>query len=239
MKVGLLECDHVREELTYIAGDYREMFPALFLQVAPDWDFRFYDVCNNQFPASVDECDVYICTGSRFSVYDDEEWILKLKNFVRKIAESQQIYIGVCFGHQMLGEALGGVVRKSDAGWCVGVHEFEVTESQRWMSPFQNTFSLLMMCQDQVIDLPPGSRVIARSKDCPNAMILVNERILGIQAHPEFPKVYDKALMELRIDRMGKEKVASGIASLDRPTDELLFAQWIKNYVDALISSSH
>ena len=236
MKVGLLECDHVREELIDIAGDYREMFPALFLQVAPDWEFKFYDVCNNQFPKSVDECEVYICTGSKFSVYDNEDWILKLKDFVRAVAASKQVYIGICFGHQMLGEALGGSVRKADAGWCVGVHEFVILEKLSWMNPFKPSFNLLMMCQDQVIDLPPDSRILAKSADCPNAMILIGERILGIQAHPEFPKSYDKALMELRIDRMGKEKVESGIASLEIPTDELLFAGWIKNFVNGVRS---
>ena len=65
MKIGLLECDHVRDELLHIAGDYRQMFPALFSAVAPDWTFEFFDVCKGHFPESVDACDVYICTGSK------------------------------------------------------------------------------------------------------------------------------------------------------------------------------
>src|SRR5215217_7450772 len=112
MKVGLLECDHVREELLHIAGDYRQMFPALFSQVAPDWEFRFYGVCNGHFPESAGECDLYICTGSKFSVYDEEDWILRLKDFVKEIYESGKKYAGICFGHQMLAEALGGKVEK-------------------------------------------------------------------------------------------------------------------------------
>ncbi|CAG4990807.1 hypothetical protein DYBT9275_00617 [Dyadobacter sp. CECT 9275] len=234
MKIGLLECDHVREEFLDIAGDYRQMFPALFLQVAPHWQFRFYDVCNGDFPASVNDCDVYICTGSRFSVYDDEPWIQELKQLVRQISLAGKIYIGICFGHQMLGEALGGKVNKSEKGWCVGVHTFEVLKMESWMLPFRNSFNLLMMCQDQVLTLPENSQLLAQSQDCPHAMFRVGERMLGIQAHPEFPKDYDKALMELRVERIGQTKVNLGVASLELPTHELTFANWIKNFVASL-----
>lgn len=231
MKVGLLECDHVREELNYIAGDYRQMFPALFLQVAPAWEFEFFDVCNGHFPDSVADCDVYVCTGSKSSVYDDEPWIGQLKEFVREIYSSKAIFIGVCFGHQILGEAMGGKVRKSDVGWCVGVHTFEVIKTEVWMNPHLATFNLLMMCQDQVMQLPPESTLLARTTDCPNAMFMVGANMLGIQAHPEFPKVYDQALMELRVDRIGVEKVELGIASLQLPLHELDIAGWIRNFI--------
>lgn len=232
MKVGLLECDHVREEFLSIAGDYREMFPALFSSIAPEWQFKFFDVCNGHFPASADECDVYICTGSKSSVYDNDEWILKLKKFVREIHKAGKKYIGVCFGHQILGEALGGEVRKSDIGWCVGVHSFEVLHFQNWMKPPISSFNLLMMCQDQVLKLPPESILLAQTPDCPYAMFQVGDNMLGIQAHPEFSKAYDRALMELRVERIGARKVEMGIMSLELPTSEKLFAQWIVNFAE-------
>jgi len=232
MKIGLLECDHVRDELRHIAGDYRQMFPALFSQVAPDWEFLFYDVCNGQFPESVAECDVYICTGSKSSVYDEEEWISTLKYFVRNVYYSNQIFVGVCFGHQLLAEALGGKVQKASVGWCVGVHSFETLKTENWMNPELSVFNLLMMCQDQVLQLPPDNTLLAKTSDCPNAMFRVGQKMLGIQAHPEFPKTYDQALMELRVERIGAAKVKSGIASLKIPTHELIVAEWIWKFVD-------
>lgn len=230
VKVGLLECDHVREELRHIAGDYQDMFPALFSNVAPEWEFHFYDVCNGHFPVSVEECDIYICTGSKSSVYDQEDWITRLKNFMVEIYQSQKTFIGVCFGHQMLGEALGGKVEKSPVGWCVGVHRFQLTARESWMQPFTDAFNLLMMCQDQVVQLPPDATLLAETPDCPHAMFRVGERMLGIQAHPEFSKKYDQALMELRVERIGEKKVELGIASLELPTQEIMFAHWIKNF---------
>jgi GMP synthase-like glutamine amidotransferase len=234
MKVGLLECDHVRDELRYIAGDYREMFPALFSQVAPEWEFEFYDVCNGNFPVSVDECDVYVCTGSKNSVYDHEDWINRLRQFVVEIYKSSKVYIGICFGHQMLGQALGGRVEKAQVGWCVGVHRFKVLSPENWMRPFANAFNLLMMCQDQVVEMPPWGVLLAETPDCPFGMFRVGSRMLGIQAHPEFPKVYDQALMELRVERIGASKVELGIASLELPTQEIMFAHWIKNFAEVM-----
>ncbi|AEI48827.1 glutamine amidotransferase-related protein [Runella slithyformis] len=236
MKVGLLECDHVREEFRPIAGDYRDMFPALFMPLAPDWEFVFYDVANGHFPASVEECEVYLCTGSKSSVYDDEPWIHALKAFVQQIYAQQKIFLGVCFGHQMLAEALGGKVQKSAVGWCVGIHEFTLEKPMpAWANPSQERINLLMMCQDQVHQLPPDSTVLASADDCPVAMFRVGERMLGVQAHPEFPVLYEEALMRSRVERIGVEKTAKGLESLSLPLHGTLMAQWMAAFVKSVL----
>ena len=87
------------------------------------------------------------------------------------------------------------------------------------------------MCQDQVMKLPPKAIVLAGSKDCPNAMLQIGDRMMSIQAHPEFTKKYDKILMKTRVVRIGKEKVAKGIASLSEEMDIPLFREWVDNFI--------
>ena len=186
MQIGLLECDHVLPQFRHIGGDYRDMFPARL----PEPDCVNYEVCEGQCPVSVDECDAWLCTGSSHSVYDELDWILQLKDFVKKLHAAQKKIAGVCFGHQMLAEALGGKVEKAEIGWCVGVHSFEVIKCDAWMVPFVPTYNLPMSCRDQVVQLPENSTVLAKSADCPVGMFRVGEHMLGIQAHPEFPLKY-------------------------------------------------
>lgn len=228
MKIGLLECDHVLPELRNIGGDYRDMFPALL----PGLDFVNYDVCNGHFPTSPDECDGWLCTGSRFSVYDEIDWILELNNFVRQLHVRQRKFIGVCFGHQLLGEALGGKVEKGASGWCVGVHAFEMVRPEGWLEPFHEQFNLAMSCQDQVVRLPENSVVLASSAACPVAMFRVGENMLGIQAHPEFPVKYAAALMEMRAERIGREKVLAGRDSFAHTVHEKTVARWMMGFLE-------
>ena len=232
MRVGLLQCDHVLDKFQPIAGDYHQMFAALFTTV----DMVAYDVCNGHFPDSVTECDAYLCTGSKYSVYDDIDWIQELQRFVQELYAREKIFVGVCFGHQMLGHALGGKVEKTAAGWCVGAHTFQVNQPESWMTPFQSTYRLLMMCQDQIVALPPESTVLATTPVCPVGMLRVGPRLLGLQAHPEFPVAYERALLENRVDRIGAEKVAAGLESLARPLDAGMMGEWMGNFMSGSLT---
>ncbi len=227
MQIGLLQCDHVADHLQSIGGDYPEMFQELL----PDIKLHVYDVTQNRFPATVDECEAYLTTGSKYSVYDDLPWIHRLKALVQEIHVDNKYYIGVCFGHQLLAEALGGQVLKGDQGWCVGIHPFTVAERQPWMVPFQDPVHLIMSCQDQVQVMPENARLLAKSPDCPVGMFCVGDRMLGIQGHPEFSPEYARALMIGRVAKIGQEKTEKGLASLEKMPDALVVAQWMMHFL--------
>ncbi len=228
MKVGLLICDEVRAEYQSEFGDYPAMFQALF----SDYEFEHYQVNKGEFPENVMDCEVYMATGSSRSTYEDLAWIQQTKAFIRAIYEANRFFIGFCFGHQLLADALGGKVEKAATGWCVGVHEFEIIHRKHWMQPAKSEVNFLMMCQDQVMELPPNTIRLAGSKDCPNAILQVGERMLSIQAHPEFTKAYDQVLMESRAERIGIEKVTKGIASLEKSLDTQLFRAWVAAFLE-------
>ena len=227
MQIGLFICDHVAPSYQKEFGDYPDMFAKLF----PEFEFRLYDVVNGVFPKTVDECEVYMATGSKHSVYEKIDWIEQLKIFIKEIYLDQKYFIGFCFGHQLMGEALGGRVAKAPTGWCVGVHQFDIYKKENWMHPFIPTMNLLMMCQDQVLEMPPDSVHLAGNAACPIAMYRVGRTMLGIQAHPEFSKAYDQLLMEKRIARMGEELVEKGIKSLTLDLHQRLFRDWVRGFL--------
>lgn len=230
MNIGLLQCDHVAARFQHIAGDYPEMFGAL---LGDHFKLIPYDVCNGVWPASLAECEAYLCTGSRWSVYDDVPWIHELKTFVRCVQESRTPFIGICFGHQMIAEALGGKVEKADYGWGVGIRDLEITRAEAWMQPPQTTLKLHYMHQDQITRLPANSVVLGRSDHCPVAAFRVGDTMLGLQAHPEFTHKYSEALLADRIARIGAARVSEAQASLLHPTDETVFVQWVGEFLTA------
>lgn len=131
----------------------------------------------------------------------------------------------------MLGEALGGKVEKAKTGWSVGVNTFEVLKKEDWMEPFQADYNLMMMCQDQVVELPENSTVLAKTANCPVGMFRVGENMLGIQAHPEFPKAYELALLDSRWDRITAEKISAAKESLALPVHDQVVAQWMLQFL--------
>ncbi len=231
MMIGILQCDHIRCEMRAEYGDFPMMIQRLLIQVAPSHSFKIYDVTNEQYPVDIDECDAYITTGSKASIYDDEQWIKTFQHFVLALHKERKKLVGLCFGHQMIAQALNGQAGKAVQGWGVGVHTSNVILSKPWMQPQQSTVKLLVSHQDQVSLLPDGGQLLASNDFCANSIYQIDNHILGIQGHPEYCKNYVAALMYIRSDSIGEQKVSEGMASLAEATDELLVGKWIINFM--------
>lgn len=209
-RIGLLECDHVDDRYVGIGGDYFDMFERLLRSV----DLVRYDSIGGEVPARPDECDGWVVTGSRHSVYEDLDWIRRTGAFVAEVQRAGAPFVGICFGHQLLAHFTGGRTEKAAIGWGVGAHDLNT--GQR----------LLYLHQDQVTLVPAGTNVVAGTDHCPNAVI-TNGASLGIQAHPEFPAEYVAALLEAREERIGRDLVEAALASLDAPRHEDVAASWM------------
>ena len=231
MHIGILQADQVDPEVRARFGDY----PAMFVDTIGDGldhmpAFEFFDVRRERYPRHIDDCDGYLITGSRASVYDDEPWIARLVGFVRELHDANARTVGICFGHQLVARALGGAVGRSPGGWGVGVHTWTAVRHEPWMHPALREFRLLASHQDQVETLPPGARLLASSKFCPHAAFAIGDHILALQGHPEFTKAYAEFLMRKRRAALGAA-FERGIQSLDQPTDADAIARWIAQFL--------
>ena len=231
MRIGILETGQVSEDLIAEHGGYPEMFERL-LTAVPDIDLELVVYHTMQgVPDSVD-CDVYLITGSRFSVYDDLPWILPLVQFLERALDQGKKVLGICFGHQLMAHFFGGHVGPADVGWGVGVRSVDVLAKHPWMNPPLDSFALLCSHQDQVLELPKDAEVFAGSDFCPNAGYTVGDQVLTLQSHPEFTTGYCQALMTLRRETLlGEAVYLEGVDSLSIPTDEAILVRWMLNFV--------
>ncbi|HJU75653.1 MAG TPA: hypothetical protein VJ717_18055 [Gemmatimonadaceae bacterium] len=233
MHIGLLACDEVAERFRHIAGGYQPMFGRLLSPHIPDLRLTRFDVQAGHMPKDARTCDAWITTGSRASVYDDAPWIRTVETFVRQVAESDRPFVGICFGHQLLARTLGVEVKRAAEGWGVGVLPMNVVSRQDWMTPARSTVRLQYMHGDQVTSLPVGATLLGAAPHCPVAMFQWDQNLLGIEAHPEFPAAYARALIEDRRARIGEQVAEDALARVDEPTDSDVVGGWIARFFAA------
>ena len=236
IRIGILQTDSVRDEFRSRHGDYPDMFRQVLSAAAQAEDgagieFVDYDVQHGVYPERLDDCDGYLITGSRESVYDDLPWIAGLEDFVLRLHAERRKLVGICFGHQLVAQALGGETRAADVGWAVGVHCSRLTAPLPWTRQLADEFSILSSHKDQVTRLPEGARLLATNDHCPFAAFSVGDHILKFQGRPGFSKPSAEALMRFREAMLGEDVFARGIASLGEDIQPLLVARWILDFL--------
>ncbi len=231
MKLGILQCDIVRSHLQPTFGDYPDMFRKLLSSVDATLEFQTFVACQNELPETPQACDAYLLTGSKRSVFEQVSWIAGLEDCVRTLHSHRMPLVGVCFGHQLIAQALGGEVERAAKGWGVGVSRQQVFAQPPWLQPVLREIAVLVSHQDQVTALPPTATLFAGNDFCPNAMFTVGDHIFTSQGHPEFLPSYARALMEIRRDRIPTSVLEAGLQSLITPLDHALVAQWIVQFL--------
>ena len=231
MKIGLLKCDFVMPEFHGIDGGIPEMITHLLGQTGIDAELRVYRVWEGDLPADTGECDAWLTSGSRASVFEEEDWIQNFQEFIVALHADKRKTVGICFGHQMIAQALGGEVRRSERGWGIGVQEIAIASEEPWMQPPLTGVRMLFTHQDQVEQLPPGARLIGGTDHCPNAMFALGDHMLAIQSHPEYSRRYLRALIESREAIIDPLTFQTGLASLEQPPHRDEPAAWLRHFL--------
>ncbi len=232
MKIAILKCDEVLEELQVEHVSYTNMIQDMFVSVGHHFDIEIFNCQLSHYPEDIDAYDFYITTGSRAGVYEDEPWIKQLIDFTRLLDEHKKKLIGICFGHQIIAMAQHQQVQRSDKGWGVGIAVNRIVAMPDWMSKKATELNIIVSHRDQVISIPEEAVVIAESDFCPHFVVQWNDHFLSIQGHPEWNTDYSRALMNKRRAIIPAERIEAGLSSLTKTPDNMLFARWIIDFVE-------
>jgi GMP synthase-like glutamine amidotransferase len=227
-RIAILETGAPPPALAAAHGDYPAMFRDLLGEA---FEFETFDVQAGQWPQAGD-FDAAIITGSAAGVYEDAPWIGDLLDWIRA-AKGRTRLVGVCFGHQAMAQALGGRVEKSERGWGVGLHRYQVESVEPWMTPAAAAVAIPASHQDQVVEKPADARVLLRSDFTPFAGLAWGEDAISFQPHPEFTPAFATDLTAGRHDRIDPALVARAVDSLKAPDDRAMVGGWIRAFIGA------
>ncbi len=190
MKIGILMCGHAAPEVVDEHGDYDAMFADLL--AGHGFTFKAWDVENMQFPESVHDADGWLISGSRHGVYEDLPFIAPAEQFVRDAYAANVPVAGICFGHQLIAQALGGRVEKFAGGWAIGRRPYDIEGL--------GTIHLNAWHQDQVLEPPKDATVFAGNDFTRYAGLRYGDKAWSVQPHPEFSNALIGAYVDLRRD---------------------------------------
>ncbi|WP_298098673.1 type 1 glutamine amidotransferase [Brevundimonas sp.] len=228
IRIAILETGTPPPALKAAHGDYPAMFRDLLGEA---FVFETFDVQEGALPDPA-AFDAAIITGSPAGVYESAGWIAGLLDWIRA-AKGRTKLVGVCFGHQAMAQALGGRVEKSDRGWGVGLHRYEVLSPEPWMTPGTATVAIPASHQDQVVEKPSDARVLLRSDFTPFAGLAWGEDAISMQPHPEFTPAFATELTAGRHDRIDPALVARAVDSLKAADDRGVVGGWIRAFLTA------
>ena len=220
---------------TDVPGPLRDRFGAYYLMIermfaGQGFSFETIQLSTGQQLPDPAKIDATLIMGSAAGVYDTHyEWMDPLRDYIRGAYTARTPMGGICFGHQIMANALGGDVRKSEKGWGLGRHVYQVKSRP---APIRGStlpeFAIACSHQDQVIAPPPDAETFLSSDFTPHAgLVYRNGAAMSLQPHPEFDDEYTLALAELRRGKAPDAIIEAALASISRPSDSQVVAGFL------------
>jgi GMP synthase (glutamine-hydrolysing) len=169
-----------------------------------------------------------VITGSWSMVTDREEWSERTGRWAKGLVESDKPLLGVCYGHQLMADVMGGVVDYHPGGREMGTLPIVLNGSAQddpWIGALPPTFRAHLTHSQAVLTPPLGTRVLGSSAHDPNQILRYGANVLSVQFHPEFNEDILTACVATREEVLLNEGV--DLAGLKAGIEETPFARRI------------
>jgi GMP synthase-like glutamine amidotransferase len=236
--IAILETGTPPAGLDQTYGTYAEMFEGTLAREGRT--FRVFRATQGELPPAKDErLKGVVITGSPSGVYESDPWIQQLIYWLRALDRDIPA-VGICFGHQIMAQAWGGHVEKSDKGWGVGLHEYRIEAHEVWRkllghADAEGAIRVAATHQDQVVRKPETAILLAGSEFTPNgALYYTDRKALSFQCHPEFCESFaSDLLISRRGIRIDPVLVDQAVETLKTPSSRNAVLGAISNFLAA------
>ena len=220
MLIGILQCGHFPQAEGFPDRTYTDLYSTLLADRG--LTFKTWSVVDMDFPAGVTEANGWLISGSRHGAYEDHPFIAPLEDFIRAADRARVPMVGVCFGHQIMAQALGGKVEKFAGGWSAGRVDYDFGGE---------TLALNAWHQDQVVEKPDAARVMAEAEFCKFAALAYGDHAMSMQPHPEFDEEAVRLLLDARAPGVVPEdRIAKARDALNLPIASKTIADRIAKF---------
>lgn len=203
MRPVILKTGTAKEALRAERGDYDAWFARTI--GLPLERFHVIDaVAGGALPEGVDGV---IVTGSSKRVHEHEPWSVQAGEWLARVVRSGAPVLGVCYGHQLIGDAFGGDVGPNPNGREIGLIQVEVTEDPLFEG-LPRRFPVLQTHKDTVNKPPRDARVLGGSPRTPIEAMAIGDHTRTVQWHPEFDAGAIRYLIEQRAEAIDEESGA-------------------------------
>ncbi|KAB8255809.1 class I glutamine amidotransferase-like protein [Aspergillus pseudonomiae] len=194
LRIAILECDTPIESVDKRYNGYYGLFSQLFRECAKSLgldpeaglDITRWDVVHAQEYPKLEDVDAIVQTGSKHDSFENDPWILKLVEYTQKALQDNRVkLLGICFGHQIIGRALGVKVGRSDAGWELAVCNMDLTDQGKKLFG-KDKLRIHQMHRDIVHSCPPTVIPLGSSPKCALQGMYLPGKLITVQGHPEY-----------------------------------------------------
>lgn len=204
-KIIIIKTGTTLDSLKIKKGDFEDWIIA-GLNIKKE-NFIIINACNNEKLPHYSEIKGAIITGSHAMITEHKDWSEKIAYWIKEAVNHIPI-LGICYGHQLLAYALGGIVGNNPKGKEFGMVALYIKEAGFNTLLFKNFPPLIKVYESHtqsVLKLPDKAICLASTDMDENQAFLYGKFTFGIQFHPEFDKEIMKAYIEHERENLIKE----------------------------------
>ena len=178
---------------------------------------------------NLSEFDGVIMTGSASMVGDNSPWIQESKKLVEQCIRDEIPFLGVCFGHQILGAVCGAKVGPNPSGRANGSRLVNLTQEAPIFNGLPSSFWAQISHRDVVLENRPEFNVIATAPHDARHAIEVGKTAFGVQFHPEWDIHISRAYIDARQEVLGEAVANAMRATLtESPVAGLILKRFVE-----------